>query len=288
MNEKKSRKNLADVELSLAYWVATHRTLLHKVRLGVLVGTVSIIWMVFIVQIITWAFHVRSTQQIWQAFPTNVVNFRAGGIPADIQVSQVAAVWHDDTSMDVVFKFLNTNEQWAATQVDYEVFLGGRSITQETTNLTPQQEKYLTAMRVPFAGVGSSTAVSATVNLLNVKWQRMSVVERAAMPLAQWEFNDMEFRNILSADKELPFATELQFTLRNKSVYGFREAQVVVIITDGAGTVQGLGSITIDEIGSLQTKPLIFLWPRRLTTSWGQNIYVNVDKLTEERIIRTW
>ncbi|MBI2411088.1 MAG: hypothetical protein HYV32_04325 [Candidatus Kerfeldbacteria bacterium] len=273
---------ISEKKLRMGYWIATHRQLIHtsyRLFWG-LIAAISI--GIFLFNAVNWAAHIQQTNQIWETISTPIYNLGARQNPKSLIPIRTEAVVYNDTSVDIVSDIRNPNTIWSAQDVEYEIFLNGSSTGVDHTTFAPEQEKMVTKMRIPFTG-GTPTA---RIEITHVEWKK--TVGDDAVPQAAWNVTNTALRTVQSTEKDALFQTSLQFTIQNESVYGFREPEVVAILTDEEGRIQAIGRASLTQIDSLQTIDRTMYWEHRLPTTLQPKIVVNVDLLTEDRIIRHW
>jgi hypothetical protein len=269
-------------ELKFGYWLATHRILLRRLFVGFL-GLIAASQVgLFVYTGANWLTHMQQTNDILSSLSLPIANYQAMQRPQDPVVRKAIAVKRDDKSIDLVVNMLNNNTIWAAAEITYEVIVGGSTTGTTTTALAPGEEKFLTKQSIPFSG---EHAPAVQVNILNVMWQKFA--DRSRLPIQDWIFTNADYGYVQSAAEDVPFRTELTFTIQNKSVYGFREANIVVLLEDSDGTIHGIGSVILDTFLTEEKRDLTFRWPLRLPTNLTPVIYVNIDQLTEDQIIQT-
>ena len=101
-----------------------------------------------------------------------------------------------------------------------------------------------------------------------------------------WEYSNASFGYVSAVTTNSVYESELSFTMRNTSIIGFQEPEVVVVLQDDTGNIVAVGSIILSRIDSLESRPIRLLWPQRYPRSLTPVIHVNVDKMNEDRIIR--
>ncbi len=269
-------------ELDFGYWLATHRQLLHRILISVLGIIAAASIGLFLYTTVIWVTHIQQTDDILSALSLPDVNYQAIRRPEELVVRSARAVIRDDHSIDIVAHLQNPNDIWAAVEITYEMTVAGATTGIATTALAPSEEKYITKQSIPFSG---AEAPAIRVEIHDVQWKKF--VDTSNLPTTEWIFSNAHYAYVQSAAEDIPLRTELTFTIQNKSVYGFREAQVVVLLHDDNGDIHGIGSVTLDEIVTEESRSLTFRWPLRLPTGLQPTIYVNIDQLTENRIIRS-
>ncbi|HLD21967.1 MAG TPA: hypothetical protein VJB65_03640 [Patescibacteria group bacterium] len=274
--------SLSDKNITRGYWVATHRKQIRllKVSFWLLIASISV--GTFFVFVCIWLFNIRQTNMIWSQIPEQILNINSIRQPQQIAITRKKAVQYNDTSVDILVEMHNPNTIWAATDVMYEILVDGRTTGQEHATFSPLQERYLIKTQIPFGGQDLPTV---SVNIIDVDWKKM--VDVSTLPDVHWGINELKSFPIHSALEDFPFRTGVSFTLQNKSVYGFRDIDVVVVLEDENKNVFGVGRVSLSEITSLESRSIdAFKWPNYFSSSVIPQIFINVDVLTEDRIIR--
>lgn len=273
--------NIAGKKFALGYWITSHRKQI-KIAYTVLIGLIAAAMMAMaIYHLIDWITHIGPTREVIQSLATNDIKHDSIKPPEDIQRVKSTSVRRDAEKIDIVAQLVNPNNIWAAIDVEYEVFIGSLSVGIEHITLAPLQEKYITKTQLPYT---EEDLPSVNVTILDTTWKKM--VKHENLPDAEWEFVDADFGYINAIEANVSYQTKLTFTLKNKSIYGFRDARIVVLLVDDMQEIHGIGNLPLDEITSLESRPVSFLWPRRLSSSLTPKIHINIDKLSEDLIIR--
>lgn len=281
MDPQHQPEQLSNRKLDFGYWVATHRKQL-KTALTVVIGAIAAASvLVFLFYLIMWLTHIAETNRINEELNSSVINFNATEQPRSIETLMTTSVRRDDERVDVVVHVRNPNATWSASAMEYELLIGGQSAGMKTITLASMQEKYLVQTNIPYTG---TSLPPVSLSIQQVEWKRTA--DQEALPTDDWEFINPSFRYIGEGSETSLFKSELSFTIQNRSVFGFREPEVVVQMKDASGTVQAVDAIILDQIDSLETRDLTFKWPERLPRTLDPVIWINVDKITEERIIR--
>lgn len=277
-----SNQPISSRALSIGYWIAGHRPLLHRLLISFFVVIAVLSMGIFVRQTIIWLGHIEETRLLWETISQTGVDYSAIQRPLPITIVKSKAIARDAQTVDLFVLVKNENTIWAATELRYELSLGSSSIGSEDITLAPGEERYIIKSSLPFSG-GTPPAVKITQT--TITWKKFA--DRSRLPDDNWEFQNPHYGWVQSSDETIPFKTELNFTLKNISVYGFREPEVVILMTDEGGEVQAIGHIILDAMQSQESRLLTFRWPERLESRLTPVISMNVDHLTEHRIIRT-
>ncbi len=266
-------------QLKLGYWVATHRPLLRRLGIGCLSAIAGLSILVFLSTLINWMTHIAETNQITASLLEPSANFASIRKPEDPAVRRAVSVRRDATTVDAIVELVNPNDIWAATNIEYEILVGSTSTGRTTATLAPLQELILTT-----AATATGDAPPVQFIIHEITWVKMAKVDH--LPDDEWEFVDASLSSIQSSAQNALYKTQFNVTVQNRSVFGFRDAEVVVLLVDDENDVKAIGSVQLVAIESLESRPLTFRWPERLSRNLTPIIQINIDKLTEDRIIR--
>lgn len=269
-------------ELQRGYWIATHREEVRRdvvIALGSVVGLIVAIALYFLTR---YLIQIPNAMRVADSLNTSTVVLSAARIPKDIVVDRSVAVFRGDGTIDVVVFMKNENPQWSAAAIEYEVLAGSSTVPTSIETLGPEQEKALLSSSVPFSG---TSLPSVRVNVKKVTWKK--VVDASKRPTPNWAFANPKLESVTTQSKnELPYLSQLSVTLRNSSVYGYKNVSVVAVIPDGKGGVLAASRILLDRITSLESRDLIFRYPVRVSGTIQPQIYVNTDIVNDENVIR--
>lgn len=273
--------DLSQKELQGGYWIATHRSALHTVGIGVVSLFAAVSVGALILTTIQWLTHLESTAQIEQYLLTQPVQFAAASRPQPLQSVRSFTVRRDETHVDAVIQLSNPNATWGAMNHVVEVVIGGQSAGSATVSIAPGHTWIITRLNVPWTDAILPRAEFITHS---APWRRMPDVNSLIQDT--WEYADASFGYVDGATSTSVFQSELSFSIRNTSVVGFREPEVVVLLQDDTGAIAAVGSTVLTSIDSLESRTVRVLWPQRYPRSLTPVISVNVDKMNEDRIIR--
>ncbi len=276
-----SQNNISESKFKIGFWITTHRKLI-KIFYTSCVGVVAACMIgMAVFQLVDWLSHIKQTNEIMQIVSGSIVRYDAKNPPQDIQQRLATSVIHSEDSVSVVANLYNPNTIWGATKIEYEVFIGGISAGTEEITLAPLQERYITKTDLAFSG---DDAPAVSIVMGDVIWKRIQRPDK--LPEENWEYLNAEYDFINSEEGSLSFQTKLSLTIKNKSIWGYRQTQVVALMIDPENEIQAIDSFYIDEISSLETRDVTFFWPLKLSKDLKPTVHVNIDKLNEELIIR--
>ncbi len=269
--------------LRRGYWIATHQ---EELRRDVVIGVGSVVGLIVAIALLMlgrYLIQIPMTNRVDAALVSPIISLPATRIPQGIVVSESTAVAQGNNTIGVLVYLKNPNAAWNATSIEYEVFAGASAVPMSIETLAPNQEKVLLATDVPFSGT-SLPAVRVTVK--KVVWKK--TIDIAQRPTQNWTFVKPDLRAIAgtSSSSDLPYQSELAVTVRNGSVYGYKNVSVVAIIPGSDGKPKAAARILLDRITSLESRDLVFRFSSRLIGSVQPQIFVNTDLVNEDRLIR--
>ncbi len=281
MQTKEGKDGLTKKELKTSLWLALHRTQLRLFGYIVLSSVTAVFVGLFIVVLVRWVSNIQLHNSIVAELSQPLVNYDAAQRPDTLVIKAAVATFHDDSSIDIAVQIENVNPRWGADSATVEIFMGGKSAGQQQMSFAPGQQSVLVKTNLPYTGT-TVPAISAVITKVDWKAYRNPLI----LPQAEWEFSNAAFRRISSTANNSLFQSELSFDIRNRSVLGFREPEVNVLMYTPDGSIQAIGHLTLDRIESLETRTLTFRWPAALQANLQPEIIVNTDLLNEEQIIR--
>lgn len=243
---------LSDRELKFGYWYSLHADAIRKIWLGILIFTVSIIWINFLWQ-----------GYAWLSTPAAVVSpnlqvdfktYQAKHKPQSLTAGAVQIV-KSGTSYNLAALVQNTNSEWAATSFHYSFIINGQSF-EGNQFLLPGSQTWIAHYGLEL----SNEPKEATVEISAVQWKRIVDITKLPKPELQLEDQQVVFDSTRSTTAR---GMHLYATLVNSGVYSFTDVKVTALLTRG-NVVRAIATqyITPVEIGS--RKKLEFYWPDEL------------------------
>lgn len=252
----------SEQELQMAsFWV---RNRLKVRRLGY---TVLIVWCS-----LSWAFVVWSILDTYViSYPREsriplliaqnqlTVNAMSAIAPKPIQASEVLTFTNNEGRKDLLAEITNPNMQWWL-EYDYQFNLGDGELTPTTTGfILPNQSRYIGEMGYQT----SSTAIGATLNLIDLRWKRVdpNLVEKNYQAFKEkrlrLEASDITHKNdLIIGSKAL---SQTSFLLKNPSSYGFWNVDLYVILLR-AGSPVAANRINISDVKPGEERPITVNW----------------------------
>lgn len=236
-----------------SYWFITHKVLLYKIAVGVLV-VLSVIFWVF--SLWRWGDYIINGISSDIALHNNLVVFpnyigiQAHYAPQPIQIAGVNAFAGSSKTYDLVAEVGNPNKNFIV-HFDYYFITGDQK--------TPTQKGFLLANESrPLTYFGFKDGYPNGVNLImeNVVWKRITA-HTVSDPVA-WQNNrlnfsvkDFSFSSPQTADGIT--ANVVKFNLTNNSAFGYRDGLFVIGLMQGGG-LAGVMPLILKDFKSLETR----------------------------------
>lgn len=222
LNTGGKNEKLSEQELKLSYWFLSHKMLLKKILMGVIIGIGGIFWLYALVGLVDWAIvtgpkeraNLKTILQI-KTSPAALAEAAAKNIiftDAEIFSSGVGRY-------DLVAKALNPNDKWWA-EFDYQFMGEGLTDGVKKGFILPGESKYIVNLGVelPFRPRNARLAIQ------NLKYHRVNPHD--IMDYGKWRdehFNvsigNKAFNSNLSqGNKNI---STLSFTAKNNTAYSF-------------------------------------------------------------------
>ena len=226
--------NLSDDDLNVSYWYVTHRILLRKVGIGVLM-IFSLAVLVFgIVNLVN--FYSAGEQDIAGLTSSvtqeklNIELLAEANKPKDLSVGETKVLAGNKGYVDFVTEMFNPNIQWTVQSFDYYYMIGEEKTETRTDFILPGQEKYL----IFFNHASKTSAINAQLVIENIRWDKISNYQSLKEKMLVFDFNEAK---VLSADNsglsEDEKISTVSFDILNKTSYNFWEPRFIVLLTRG-------------------------------------------------------
>lgn len=277
MESNTERKTFA-----IGYWIATHRIELHRVHVIFWVLLNIFLWIMVGFRAVAWVTHIQQDSEIVVALTAQDVIWSNRVSPKEVVVQKLFAVRYDDKSVDIVAQLYNPNTIWSSSNTDFVLIMNGTTIDTDSVSVAPLQQRYVTHLRIPFTGDGLP---SLKMNIVHSEWKKMPDATRR-LPTQDWQLIPTNFREIQGDAADI-FRTEISFSVMNESIYGFRQVQALLVMSSADGVPQAVNSVVIDKILTKESRPVILRWPAALSRSLKPELYMDVDVLNDDLVIRT-
>lgn len=180
---------------------------------------------------------------------------------------------------DIAVAVTNPNERGTA-YFSYYFTLGDQKIGQTNSFILPGETKYLLALGQTLPGVGSMPGLMI---------ENYSVKRIDSHQISDWEAYrrshlDLQIENATyvpgsqSGLSEKISVGELDFTVTNRSPYGYQDARFIILLKSGDAVV-GVGDYHMQNFRSGETRTPQLLWPGTLPSVTTIEIIPDIDIL---------
>lgn len=296
-------------ELKWAYWLNTHRQDVSKLARLAGILAVSVLWLVFFVYLIQYIRHYRSTQQAQESIILTKAIFDSIKPPQDLIIEKTDALEQTADTIDV-YGFIQNPNQFYVARFSYTMTIQGQVLHYNDGIIMPASEGYIV-----LSGIAGASTASVALTINEIAWQRIKgQVPNINLAISELSLTNTELTNqatsptttsnVNSSDNtNSDFATptddtnstnittpggpltQLSATLTNSSPYGFRSVRCVGILKDAAGHIVGIQQITLDNLQSFATAPLLFHWQHRFAVNTQASIVTMTDAWDRANLI---
>jgi len=157
---------------------------------------------------------------------------------------------------DFIIKVRNPNKQWLIQEIEYYFsWENGQTQTQKSFIL-PGEEKYIFALGQEVGG----KLTKAEFILSNIDWQRINPSDQLLQIPPQLIFKDIELGYAIS-EKEMIALPQISFSIKNESVHGFWQVNLLVILYQNSKVV-GLNIIPVKNWQGDEQRQIELIWPQ--------------------------
>lgn len=263
----------------LGYFLITHRPLLKKIAKYCSIFLISLIWLNFIINAISYLTNIKRTNEAINGLSNNYVNFSAAVQPQEIIISDTNIFNREPKKYDLFVILNNPNINWQAAEISYQFIISGENIPIQTTYLLPSQEKFIVQ---PNVDIASTTLPNASFKIVAVQWRRI----KEQVPQINFSFDKVQYLPVEFADSSADSDNYSRLTAIaiNKSIYGFKEVKVAVLLTSQNKAV-GVGIINLNNFLSGEQRSIEFLWPRKFPYNPATEFNVDTNILNHDNLI---
>lgn len=308
--------SLPQPQLERAYWLSTHREPLKKVAYGIGIVLCSIIWLNIGRYLISMMIDNNATQQAYSTIGDTTVLFNAQERARIITVKNSGSVV-DGEAVDAYALVHNPNRLFGAT-FSYSVRVGGEEFVYNDGVIMPGQDSYIVAQGL----IGATPGATLAFSFSDIRWfSQVGAPPRVEFSVTDPVLKPVEVRTAITTpdltdktgvsdlnsnttngnfvapttntnteQEDVPDTTVLAITnftatVLNTSAYGFRIAQVIIVLQDEAGTVFGVKKITLRDFQSNANQPLQTYWSRRFPINVTPVVNVYTNYLSDDNLI---
>ncbi len=272
-------------QLGLAYWFVTHKILLKKIGIGILIAVSSLFLLYGLYGFADYFFITGPAErQLISQLPKNLVNF-------DIihkEAAQSLRVLNtylipSGGKYDLAAKIGNPNDKWQA-EFEYQFIIDGAPAGIKNGFILPGEEKYIfdLALERP----KGAKNVSLTIN--RVRWQKINphqIPDYDIWKKVRFNFpvSDISFDGAVRADAKV--FSQAKFTVKNSSAFDFWLVNFSIVLYRGP-VIAGVNVAGIDRFYANAEKDAVAAWYEPIPGITRVEIYPEVNIFDEENYIK--
>jgi len=266
--------SFTDQELKFSYWYVTHKLLLRKIVIIVLVIISLIFWTYSLFGLITFLLDYKKIDdQIKQLLfsPAATLLTAEEVAPKSFNLSNNISFTGLKDTFDLAAQIENINKDWLV-EFNYNFRSKSTSSVVQKGFLLPQETKYL----MDLGGADSN----ASLEISNIKWRRIVNYDKIKESHYRFVIENQEF--IPASKPENP--SRLKFDVLNDSPYGYWEAQVLVELYSN-GNLVAVNRAPLLAIKSGEKRTIELNWLQDLPNIDDIAITVDVNFLDDNNIM---
>lgn len=250
------------------YWVAKHKAQMKKIGLWLFIAIVVVIWLIFFFNLGSYFLGRSSAKIAEEDLIKLVVNFKALKPPESIQIVEKKVLSRGEGRVDVFVHLKNPNEKWLVKKYIYQLSIGGTITSPQTTFLLPGEDKFLIA-----ANVASPTS-SVELITQNIQWQKIKNLE--TLQKLEFATEELTYSPVFYEETSGYIFGEVKAVVLNKSVFGFSNVQVVVLVVYN-NEIIGVGQTMAQDWGSGEERNFSFGWPKKFPLASELKLLVSTN-----------
>lgn len=306
------RDNISDQEIGAGLWWLKNKKLLKKILTIALLAVCAIIIVNLIYLLIAYFVQMPKTNNFLEDLSKDNIQYidmRQSIAPVDLEIVTQGAVGNRTGEFDLYAKVKNNNANWAAVDCSYYYIVSGVQTNPKNTFFIPSEEKYL--LDFAFESLETTKASSLSIDLMieGCEWQRVN--DPSLLVQTEFLIEDIEIKQGTLVDESFSRSsensnlnvdiygfpttnansrvtgtslTQLSLDLINRSIYGFWEVGVSVVLTY-QGEVIGVNYLSLDRLLSFEGRSLVFNWPKYFSRTSDPEIFIEVNVLDEGNLI---
>jgi len=250
-------------QLTVGYWLLTHRNFLRRLGLGLFIMVDAIIATFFLVNIIKYLAYIPAHDQMISSMSQSVVDYellQAQNQPRDLMISNQRVLLSPANKYDFMAKINNPNDRWMISSFKYRFLAGGQSTDWQTTYLANNETKYLFYFGFESSSSANLLGENVTVQIDEVAYRR--ILDPTKIPDIDFSITNMEYNTLYAAGSD-DRISQVTADITNNSVYSFWRVGWQIVLLAGDEPV-GINYTTIDNFETLDAKKLDLKWQGRV------------------------
>lgn len=252
--------DFSESRLKVATWYISHKILLKKIFIGFLIFLCVIFWGFGLYGLINYYFIEGPSFNLAMRELSRGIDYSAINSalePKGLDIGATTIFSSGKGRYDFSGKIFNSSPNWRA-EFTYDFLVDGVARPEQNGFILPGEEKYISDLGVTAA----SKPRSATLEIKNLKWQRIDAHEISDYPAWQDErlnfpVTDLKFTPA-AVGENIPIS-RASFTVRNASAFGFWDVGFMLFLYRGS-SIASVNYITLSEFRSGQIRPVEVSW----------------------------
>lgn len=268
-----SSSGLTDWQLKLSYWYVTNKLLLRKLTVVFLVIINCIFWGFNIYGLAYWGLTYRQINEQTTALlfsPNDSLAILEALAPQPLNLSEVRS-YGSGNDYDLLAEVGNPNSGWLS-EFEYAFIIEGKPAIYFKSFALPGRTKFLASI--------SSQDQLATLQVRNVKWQKLADFEKIRSERDRFAVSEQEF---LPPTREGNPA-QAKFKISNESAFDFWDGNVLILLYGGSDVV-AFGYLPLKQFKSGETRELEYNWTQSVGSIGSLEIIPEINYVASANIM---
>lgn len=271
-----------DVQLSIGYWVVSHKDTLRK---WWAISLIAFIVLTFVWGLVFTAVFFSQSGQLNQQLAARLAQAgqwpaTALPSPASVTASTPVAIYRDATHADLMATLNNPNANWGASALTAHFVVDGQALPAQTIFINPSASRPLIGLNIT---VADGAHASAQVVIDATTWSKAS---SATLPDANFHVDSLTLTpTIVTINGQSVSTIRLHAAVTNRSVYNYRHVVVPVILSSQHG-VMAVDQITTDAWPTLTSKSIESTWSYPLGGQLTAEVSPQVSRFDNDNVYR--
>lgn len=255
---------LTEKELKISSWWVTHKVLVRRIFVGLLIGICGALWGGSLVGWVgfglEWKEYRAALLELANS-PTPIAIIRQQRLPKDVIVESSAFVPAGGAQRyDFVATIRNPNERWLVQNMTVAFQAGGKEYPAlQDFFILPQSVAAVTSFNVQVLSSGASFSEAVPV-IKDIQWKRVDA--KTAWRDVRFSVDDVA-HGVMTQDNKKPTApkTFVSAKITNQSPYDFWNVRVPILLYDTGGKLIAANVQNMAEFNSFEVRGLNVQFP---------------------------
>ncbi len=280
VNKIEETKQFSDRQLSFSYWWFSHKKLLRKIIVFVLLGINVVLYVYTIVFLINYLANLNKYDSWPSKTITGSVDWKSVHQlikPDNILIKESEAIIVSPGIFDVLTWIENPNEQWYVSSASYTLRFAGNITAKKNVYLLPGEKSLLFEQNLSSTDIDAATE-KVHIVFEDIDWQLVKEAQNYQLP-------DFAFSNTkIEALTNQITKTRITADITNRSLSGYRNVSVIAVVREG-GLPIAINSTTTPDLRLNETRQIDIRFIKSFSETAEVELYAFTDNLNNSNIL---